>query len=121
MPLSTNYNTTGAIAELNSAERIWFLAWSGENITTSCALVGSNNTASTATYSAVGIDGTKVGSTAVGVPVGAGFGFSAASLPYNVAVSEGFHQVNFFGGVSSGTGTYNTDSGLSLITHGLGG
>lgn len=101
-------SSAGAWAELNSAERVNFLAWGDEALLLTAFGALYNNTAAANTFLSIGLDGTTPATDGVYAtqPTGSGGSAFPACVAAMVTPAAGFHYTTILGYVSSNTGSW---------------
>lgn len=109
-------SSAGAWAELNSAERVNFLAWGDEALMATAFGVSYNSTASANTFTAIGLDGTTPAADGVygTQPVGSGGTALPTCVSAEIAPTLGWHYTTVLGYVSSNTGSWQINTSVEV-------
>lgn len=102
-----------AVVELSTSGRAYFLAWAGETATLSVTFFGYNSLASAALYCHGYGNGPLIISVVLNAPnINYQCGGSTGFAP--VEIQEGFNMARILGQVSSGTGSFNVGTGITV-------
>lgn len=114
---SADRTTTGtSLGEVNSEIQVEFLSWDDEATLLGIAGTHQQSNAGQAVSTAVGIDSTSVSSQGTAYTAPSGNSRGPLSLWLATTLSEGRHFATLLGGVSGGTGTWETADNVGTGT-----